>query len=117
MRFTSERRLDDDVVERRFTLGEIPGILWTPGSATAPASLIGRSLEVADPGAQGVDGRSQGLGSEDHAPGCRFGLDAVDDAGGEAGSPGARPLAGSSIVRAVTFAGFGLGRTSVRACS
>ena len=40
MRFTSERRLDDDVLEREFTLGEIPGILWTPGSASAPAPLI-----------------------------------------------------------------------------
>jgi dienelactone hydrolase len=39
MQFTSER-LDDGVVEREFTLGEIPGILWTPGSASAPAPLI-----------------------------------------------------------------------------
>ena len=30
MRFTSEQRLDDGVLERGFTLGEIPGILWTP---------------------------------------------------------------------------------------
>src|SRR5690349_21502133 len=40
MRFTSERRLDDGVLERGFTLGEIPGILWTPASASAPAPLI-----------------------------------------------------------------------------
>jgi hypothetical protein len=40
MRFTSERRLDDGVLEREFTLGEIPGILWTPGSSSAPAPLI-----------------------------------------------------------------------------
>src|SRR6266536_4201567 len=42
MRFTSEQRLDDGVVEREFTLGEIPGILWTPASASAsaPAPLI-----------------------------------------------------------------------------
>lgn len=40
MRFTSEQRLDDGVLEREFTLGEIPGILWTPGSASAPAALI-----------------------------------------------------------------------------
>ena len=40
MRFTSEQRLDDGVHERRFTLGESPGILWTPGSASAPAPLI-----------------------------------------------------------------------------
>jgi dienelactone hydrolase len=40
MRFTSEQRLDDGVLEREFILGEIPGILWTPGSASAPAPLI-----------------------------------------------------------------------------
>ncbi|WP_413803591.1 dienelactone hydrolase family protein [Streptomyces iranensis] len=40
MRFTSEQRLDDGVLEREFTLGEVPGILWTPGSASAPAPLI-----------------------------------------------------------------------------
>ncbi|MEV0114145.1 alpha/beta hydrolase [Streptomyces sp. NPDC050844] len=44
MHFTSEQRLDDGVVEREFTLGEIPGTLWTPGSAgspgAAPAPLI-----------------------------------------------------------------------------
>lgn len=42
MNFTSEQRLDDGVLEREFTLGEIPGILWTPASATAsaPAPLI-----------------------------------------------------------------------------
>ncbi|MEU9087190.1 alpha/beta hydrolase [Streptomyces sp. NPDC048357] len=39
MRFTSEQRLDDGVLEREFTLGEIPGTLWTPESAT-PAPLI-----------------------------------------------------------------------------
>jgi len=40
MRFTSEQHLDDGVLEREFTLGEIPGILWTPGSASAPTPLI-----------------------------------------------------------------------------
>ncbi len=40
MRFTSERRLDDAVLERGFTLGGVSGILWTPGSASAPAPLI-----------------------------------------------------------------------------
>ncbi|MCX5402479.1 alpha/beta hydrolase [Streptomyces sp. NBC_00335] len=39
MHFISEQRLDTGVVEREFTLGEIPGTLWTPGSA-APAPLI-----------------------------------------------------------------------------
>jgi hypothetical protein len=40
MRFTSEQRLGDGVLEREFTLGAIPGILRTPGSASAPAPLI-----------------------------------------------------------------------------
>ncbi|MBA2949682.1 alpha/beta hydrolase [Streptomyces himalayensis] len=40
MQFTSEQRLDDGVLERTFTLGEIPGILWTPASASAPVPLI-----------------------------------------------------------------------------
>src|SRR5882757_4799938 len=39
MQFTSEQRLDDGVLEREFTLGEIPGTLWTPESAV-PAPLI-----------------------------------------------------------------------------
>ncbi|MEU6299646.1 dienelactone hydrolase family protein [Streptomyces erythrochromogenes] len=39
MHFTSERRLDDGVLAREFTLGEIPGTLWTPESA-APVPLI-----------------------------------------------------------------------------
>jgi dienelactone hydrolase len=43
MRFTSEQRLDDGVLEREFTLGEIPGVLWTSGSAPAPLILIGHN--------------------------------------------------------------------------
>ncbi|MFJ9950842.1 dienelactone hydrolase family protein [Kitasatospora sp. NPDC091207] len=45
MRFTSEQRHDDGVLEREFTLGEIPGseipgTLWTPGSGPAPLILM-----------------------------------------------------------------------------
>lgn len=42
MDFTSERHLDDGVLERTFTLGEIPGFLWTPASASprTPVPLI-----------------------------------------------------------------------------
>ena len=43
MRFTSEQRRDDGILEREFTLGEIPGILWTRGSAPAPLILIGHN--------------------------------------------------------------------------
>jgi hypothetical protein len=41
MHFTSEQRVDDGTLEREFTLGEIPGILWTPESAPAPLILVG----------------------------------------------------------------------------
>ncbi len=41
MHFTSEQRLDDGILEREFTIGEIPGILWTPVSAPAPLILVG----------------------------------------------------------------------------
>ncbi len=45
MQFTSEQHLDSasgrgGVLERRFVLGDIPGILWTPGSGSAPAPLV-----------------------------------------------------------------------------
>ncbi|MGM1065668.1 alpha/beta hydrolase [Saccharothrix sp. Mg75] len=40
MRFTSEQHLDDGVVEREFTLGDIPGVLWTPRAAPAPTPLV-----------------------------------------------------------------------------
>lgn len=30
MHFTSEQLLDAGILERHFTLGEIPGVLWTP---------------------------------------------------------------------------------------
>lgn len=40
MQIRSEKQLVDGVIERGFTLGEIPGILWTSGSASAPAPLI-----------------------------------------------------------------------------
>ena len=43
MRFTSEQRLDDGVLEREFSLGEIPGVLWTAGSAPAPLILSGHN--------------------------------------------------------------------------
>ncbi|WP_112269179.1 dienelactone hydrolase family protein [Lentzea terrae] len=41
MHFTSEQRLDNGVLERRFTVGDVPGILWTRGSAPAPLVLMG----------------------------------------------------------------------------
>ncbi|WP_409330554.1 dienelactone hydrolase family protein [Trujillonella humicola] len=51
MHVTSERRLDDGVLEREFTLGEIPGTLWTRGSSPAPLVLMphNNGLPRADP--------------------------------------------------------------------
>ncbi|MEU3604955.1 alpha/beta hydrolase [Streptomyces sp. NPDC035033] len=42
MKVTSEQHLSDGVRERAFLLGEVPGLLWTPASASAsaPAPLI-----------------------------------------------------------------------------
>lgn len=41
MIFTSEQRLDGYVLEREFTLGEIPGFVWTPSSSPSPLILVG----------------------------------------------------------------------------
>src|SRR6266567_624857 len=51
MQFTSEQCLDNGVLEREFTLGEIPGILWTPGSAAAEQARadLHRALEAGEP--------------------------------------------------------------------
>ncbi|GEL93584.1 alpha/beta hydrolase [Cellulomonas composti] len=40
MHFSSETRRDDGVVERDFTIGEIPGVLWTPEAAPTPVPLV-----------------------------------------------------------------------------
>ncbi len=40
MQFTSEKRLDDLVLQRTFALGDIPGILWTPVFHTTPTPLM-----------------------------------------------------------------------------
>src|SRR5947209_9346288 len=41
MHFISEQRLDGGSLEREFTIGDIPGILWTPASSPAPLILLG----------------------------------------------------------------------------
>lgn len=40
MELSSERHLDDDLLERELTLGDVPGILWTPPPSSRPAPLI-----------------------------------------------------------------------------
>ncbi|MDT7538604.1 MAG: hypothetical protein QOI82_2189 [Actinomycetota bacterium] len=40
MKLSSETPLDDGVLERTFDLGEIPGVLWTSETVSAPAPLI-----------------------------------------------------------------------------
>ncbi|NUP51139.1 MAG: alpha/beta hydrolase [Catenulispora sp.] len=52
MQFTTEQRLDDGVFEREFTLGEVPGILWTP--AAASASAPSRLILLGQPGGLGL---------------------------------------------------------------
>ncbi len=51
MHVTSEQRLADGVREREFTLGEIPGTLWTPDVTPAPLVLMSHNngLPKADP--------------------------------------------------------------------
>jgi hypothetical protein len=41
MHFTSNRTLADGILEREFTLGDIPGILWTRSSVPAPLIVLG----------------------------------------------------------------------------
>ena len=54
MQFTSEQRLDDGVLEREFTLGEIPGTLWTPEiRRTGPADPDGPQQRPAQGGIPG----------------------------------------------------------------
>lgn len=40
MQFLSAKLVENGVLERPFTLGEIPGILWTPATTPAPVPLI-----------------------------------------------------------------------------
>lgn len=52
MRFTSSNDLDNGLTQRSFTLGDIPGVLWTPSTASsspAPLVLLGQ------PGGIGMD--------------------------------------------------------------
>jgi pimeloyl-ACP methyl ester carboxylesterase len=74
MQFTSEQRLDDGVLEREFTLGEIPGVLWTPGSAPAPLILSGHN--------GGLHKRESRLVARArHAAGYGFAVAAIDAPG------------------------------------
>lgn len=89
MHFTSEKRLDGGVLEREFLLGEIPGILWTPdsASASAPASpillspppvglrkayprLVGRALHAASDGFATAAIELPGNGERPRLPGA-----------------------------------------------
>ena len=40
MHFSSEQRLGDGVIERHFTLGETPGVLWMPERIPGPLPLV-----------------------------------------------------------------------------
>jgi len=41
VQFFSEEHLEDGILERRFAIDQVPGILWTRGSAPAPLVLLG----------------------------------------------------------------------------
>jgi hypothetical protein len=41
MQFTSQQPLENGVLEREFILGDVPGILWTPGPEPVPLILLG----------------------------------------------------------------------------
>lgn len=40
MQISPARHLDDGLVERDLLLGDVPGVLWTPATGTAPAPLV-----------------------------------------------------------------------------
>ena len=40
MHFTSKHQHSNGLLEREFTLGDVPGVLWTPPAGAAPAPLI-----------------------------------------------------------------------------
>ncbi|MET8468434.1 alpha/beta hydrolase [Streptomyces sp. NPDC006422] len=61
MHVTSEQRLDDGVVQREFTLGDIPGTLWLPETATTSA-LVPLILMAHNNGLPKSDGRLVGRG-------------------------------------------------------
>lgn len=75
MRVTSEQRLDDGVLEREFTLGEIPGTLWLPASA-APAPLI---LMAHNNGLPKSDARL--VARARHSAACGYAVATIDAAG------------------------------------
>lgn len=75
MQFTSEQRLDGGVLEREFTLGEIPGTLWTPESA-APAPLILMAHNNGLP-----KGESRLVARARHTAACGYAVAAIDAPG------------------------------------
>ena len=93
--FTAEQQLDDGVLERRFTLDGIPGILWTPPSATSsdPAPLI----LLGQPGGLGTDRMYPRLvGRARHAASDGIATVALEGPG----SGGRPPLPGADQARA-----------------
>jgi fermentation-respiration switch protein FrsA (DUF1100 family) len=40
MQLSPEHDLGDGVIERTFTLGDVPGVLWTPATASGPVPLV-----------------------------------------------------------------------------
>lgn len=74
MQFTSEQRLDDGVLEREFTLGEIAGTLWTPGSAPAPLILMAHNNGL-------PKGDARLVARARHTARCGYAVASIDAAG------------------------------------
>lgn len=94
MYFSSHQLLDDGTTERDFALDGVPGVLWTPSTASAstpvPLIVLGHpgGLEAMRPRLRGRAQQSAGLGFATAAlelpgAGVRPGLPAVDEARAE----------------------------------
>jgi hypothetical protein len=95
LHFTSDQRRDDNLLEREFALGEIPGILWAPETASSsePVPLI----LLGSPGGLGLRKMYPRLGARAR----RAAADGIASAAIELPGSGDRPrIAGAETARA-----------------
>ena len=94
MHFTSEQHLGEGLVERRFRLGDIPGILWTPEPADAadPAPII----LMGQPGSLGMERMYPRLAARARSAAAHGFASACLEAPGSGGRP---PLPGTDQAR------------------
>ncbi|MGU3409745.1 alpha/beta hydrolase [Microbacterium sp. M1A1_1b] len=95
MHFTAQQTLDDAVSERAFTIGDIPGLLWTPAtvSASEPAPII----VLGQPGSLGTQRMYPRLAARARAAAADGFAVATLEMPGTGGRP---PLPGSDRARA-----------------